>query len=168
MEKLKGNERKVTTGLLIIYLLVITWIIVFKMTFSFKELPHFRNVNVIPFAGSAVINNQIDFVEIIGNVLIFFPFGLYLSMLKPNWSFLKKVIPIAAVSLFFEAIQFIFSIGGTDITDLMGNTLGGVTGIGIYYMLCKLFKEKTDRRINVFASIGTTFVIILLIVFVKT
>lgn len=168
LEKLKWSEKKITMGLLIIYLLVITWIIVFKMTFSFQELPHFRNVNLIPFAGSAIINNQIDIVEIISNVLIFVPFGLYLSMLKPNWSFLKKVTPVATVSLFFEGIQFIFSIGGTDITDLMGNILGGVIGIGIYYILYRLLKEKTNRRLNIFASIGTTFIILLLIVFVNT
>lgn len=168
LEKLKCRERNVTTGLFIIYLLVMTWIIVFKMTFSFQELPDFRNINLIPFAGSAIINDQIDFREIISNVVIFIPFGIYISMLKPNWSFLKKVAPITAVSLLFEGIQFIFSIGGTDITDLMGNTLGGVIGIGIYYMLYRLLKEKTNEKLNVFASIGTTFIILLLILLVNT
>lgn len=153
-------------SLLVIYLLVLTWIILFKMSFSFQELPNFRNINLIPFAGSVIVNNQIDFSEIIDNVLIFIPFGIYISMLKPDWSFLKRVLPIAGVSLLYEVLQFIFAIGGTDITDFIGNTLGGMIGIGIYLVLCRLLKTKTDKVLNVLASIGTvgvTFLLVLLV-----
>ncbi|WP_240549812.1 VanZ family protein [Metabacillus dongyingensis] len=79
------------------------------MQFSFQDLPDFRGINLIPFAGSVIVNNQIDFNEIIFNVLAFIPFGIYISMLKPNWSFLKKIAVIAGVSLLFEVLQFIFA-----------------------------------------------------------
>lgn len=59
-------------------------------------------------------------------------------MLKSNWSFIKKIIPIFLTSLIVEILQYIFAVGATDITDLIGNTLGGVIGIGIFYLLIKL------------------------------
>lgn len=153
-------------SLLVIYLVVVTWIILFKMTFSFQELPSFRNINLIPFAGSLIVNNQIDFSEIINNVLIFVPFGIYINMLKPDWSLLKKVAPIASISLLFEVIQFIFAIGGTDITDFIGNTFGGLIGISIHLVLCKFFKTKTNQILNALALIGTVCVVALLILLV--
>lgn len=68
------------------------------MAFSVNELTHLRNVNLIPFADSTIINNRIDFDEIIQNLIIFIPFGIYLSMLKPNWTWIKRIVPIASVS----------------------------------------------------------------------
>ena len=96
----------------------------------------------------------------------FIPFGIYISMLKPNWSFLKKIVPIAGVSLLFEVLQFIFAIGASDITDLMGNTLGGIIGVGVYIVFCKLFSTKVNKILNVLASIGTIciFALVLLLI----
>ncbi|WP_027701261.1 VanZ family protein [Metaclostridioides mangenotii] len=161
MEKSKNNQNILTAGLLVVYLFVLTWIILFKMQFSFQELPHFsREINLIP-TGSVNVNNQIDYSQIIYNVLAFIPFGIYISMLKPNWSFLKKIVPIAGVSLLFETLQFIFAIGVSDITDLIGNTLGGIIGVGVYFVFFKLFSTKTNKILNVLASIGTCIVALL-------
>ncbi|MBM6614993.1 VanZ family protein [Desemzia sp. RIT804] len=169
MKKSKHNQHKLTAGLLVAYLVILTWIILFKMQFSFQDLRHFtdfREINLIPFAGSVRVDNQIDFNEIILNVFAFIPFGIYISMLKPNWSFLKKVLPIAGMSLLFEVLQFIFAIGGSDITDLLGNTLGGIIGVGVYLVFCKLFNTKANTILTVLALIGTIsiFVLVLLLV----
>ncbi|WP_249598710.1 VanZ family protein [Peribacillus frigoritolerans] len=162
MEKSKKQSKKITAGLLAVYLFALTWIIVFKMQFSFQGLPDFREINLIPFAGSANVNNQIDFNEIIYNVLAFIPFGIYISMLKSNWSFLKRITVIAGVSLLFEGLQFIFAIGASDITDFMGNTLGGIIGVGVY----KLFSTKATKILNVLASIGTICIVTLLLLLI--
>lgn len=154
-----NNQKKLTSILFIIYIFVLTWIILFKMQFTLKALPHLRGINLIPFAGSTIINGKLDFDEILNNVLVFIPFGLYLSMLKYNWSFLKKVINIACTSLLFEIMQFIFAIGATDITDLIGNTLGGVIGCILYIIFFKALKSKTNKILNILAIIGTIFVI---------
>lgn len=162
MSRLKESQNKLTIGLLVIYLIVMTWIIVFKMAFSFQELPNLRGINLIPFGQSAITNGQVDTSEIVMNILIFVPFGIYLSMLKPDWKFIKKVILIAAVSLLFEITQYIFAIGGTDITDLIGNTLGGIIGIGVYYVLSRFIKKRyTNKLLNILASIGTIGFIVL-------
>ncbi|MBL4931186.1 VanZ family protein [Clostridium paridis] len=164
MEINKNNQAKLTFGLFVVYFLVLIWIILFKLQLSFNTLPHFRGVNLIPFAGSVIRNNQLDYTEIILNIIVFMPFGLYLSMIKHNWSFCKKIITIAGVSLLFELLQFIFAIGGTDITDLISNTLGGAVGIGCYMVFSKILKEKTNKILNILALIGTISIISLGIV----
>jgi glycopeptide antibiotics resistance protein len=166
MEKSKNTQKRITAGLLAVYLFALTWIIVFKMQFSFQGLPDFREINLIPFAGSANVNNQIDFNEIIYNVLAFIPFGIYISMLKSNWSFLKRITVIAGVSLLFEGLQFIFAIGASDITDFMGNTLGGIIGVGVYIVFCKLFSTKANKILNVLALIGTICIVALLLLLI--
>ena len=153
------SQRKLTWILFIISVFVLVWIILLKMQFTLKGLPHLRGVNLIPFAGSVIINGKMDFDEIINNVLIFIPFGLYICMLKSNWSFLKKIVPIALTSLALEILQFIFAVGATDITDLIGNTLGGVIGCLIYMVFYKLLKDKTNKVLNILACIGTIGVI---------
>ncbi|MFJ7853387.1 VanZ family protein [Peribacillus frigoritolerans] len=166
MEKSKDNQKRITACLLAVYLFALTWIIVFKMQFSFQGLPDFREINLNPFAGSANVNNQIDFKEIIYNVLAFIPFGIYISMLKSNWSFLKRITVIAGVSLLFEGLQFIFAIGASDITDFMGNTLGGIIGVGVYIVFYKLFSTKATKILNVLASIGTICIVVLLLLLI--
>ena len=166
MGKSKNNQNKITAGLFAVYLFALTWIIVFKMQFSIQGLPDFREINLIPIAGSVSVNNQIDFIEIILNVLAFIPFGIYISMLKPNWSFLKKIAVIAGVSLVFEVLQFIFAIGASDITDFLGNTLGGIIGIGVYIVFCRLFSTKANKILNVLTSIGVIFLVALVLILI--
>ena len=158
MEKAKNDHAKLTFVLFAVYFVALVWIILFKIQFSFDTLPHFRALNLIPFAGATVRTNR---PEMIMNVLIFIPFGLYLSMLKPLWPFWKRVLPMAGASLLFEALQYVFAIGGTDITDFIGNTLGGIVGIGFYVVLSKRLKEKTTKVLNTLALIGTLCVILL-------
>ncbi|WP_174567630.1 VanZ family protein, partial [Gottfriedia acidiceleris] len=100
-------------------------------------------------------------------VLAFIPFGIYISMLKPNWSFLKKIAVIAGVSLLFEVLQFTFAIGASDITDLLGNTLGGIIGIGVYIVFCRLFSTKVNKILNVLTSIGVIFLVALVLVLIS-
>lgn len=162
------KQHILTTCLLIVYLIILTWIILLKMQFSMQELDHFRGVNLIPFHKSVISNNRIDFSEIYENILVFVPFGLYVSMLKSKWSFLKKVAPIAGMSLLYEVMQFIFAIGASDITDLIGNTLGGTLGIAIYLVVSRVFKAefKRNRVLNIIALIGTICIVALLAVLV--
>lgn len=151
-----------TRGLLAIYLFILTWIILFKVTLNFSQLDYSRNINLIPFNDSTITNGQVNVKEIVYNVLVFIPVGIYITMLKPEWSFVKKITPCFWVSLLFEVLQFIFAIGASDITDLIGNTLGGIIGIGIFYILQKIFKTKTIKLLNILALISTIVIIILL------
>ena len=151
------QNRKLTKVLLMVYLLALTWIILLKLQVDFSNLRdmNYRSVNLIPFAGSVIVNGRVNVSEILLNIAAFVPFGIYVSMLKPDGGFWKMVLPIFCVSLFYEAMQYVLAIGGSDITDLIGNTLGGVVGIGVFAVLYRLFGRKVIKVLNVLALIGT-------------
>ncbi|MBP3930410.1 MAG: VanZ family protein [Peptostreptococcaceae bacterium] len=153
---MKNNrQRNLTRILFAVYFLILVWILLFKMSFSLDELYKNRSINLIPFMGSVVANGRIYINEIIDNILVFIPIGIYICMLKEDWSILRKISVGFFISLGIEVLQFILAIGATDITDLLGNTLGGIIGIGVFYLFSKLFKNKTNSIINILALIAT-------------
>lgn len=157
MERKKGNT--LTIVLFFIYLIILTWIIVFKMQVTFADLGHYRNINLIPFGESVIVNNRIDVSEMFMNVLAFGPMGVYLSMMEPGESFLRKLLPIFFISLTYEVMQYVLAVGASDITDLIMNTLGGAVGIAVFYCIQKIFKENTVKILNILALCGTLILI---------
>lgn len=156
------NDKKFTMVLAAIYLILLTWIILMKLQFSFADLPHFRGINLIPFHASVIVNGQIDPDEILNNFIVFLPIGLYTCMLRPNWNLLQKVCPALFLSLLYEVLQYVFAIGASDITDLISNTLGGFAGVLLYELLSVFLKKRTNRILNIAAAVCT----ILLITFI--
>lgn len=156
------KQRNLTMILFIVYFCILIWILLFKMSFSFDELYKSRSINIIPFSGSVIVNGKFYINEIINNILVFIPVGTYTCMLKQEWSILKKVSVAFFISLAIEVLQFILSIGATDITDLIGNTIGGIIGIGIFYLFTKIFKNKAINILNILASIATVVLVGLL------
>ena len=142
--------------LFIIYCVLLIWIILFKLSFSTNEITNLVKVNpinLIPFRYYNGTRNHLK--EIIQNVIIFIPIGIYLKMLSKNN---KQVILYGFIfSLVLEISQFIFKLGACDITDIITNTSGTILGLLGYLLLVKLFKNK-DRINNVLkiiALIGT-------------
>lgn len=162
MAGIKPKKRNTLTLVLFaIYLLVLTWLILFKLQFSIPEMTEGRIINLIPLLGSFNDNGVIRFSEIRDNILAFIPLGIYICMLKAPWPFVKKVLTIIGLTFVFEMIQFIFAIGRADITDVISNTLGGIIGIGIYALLSKALKGRTNKVINVLAAVFTILVLLL-------
>lgn len=159
--KQTSRSNTLTILLLIIYLIVLTWIILLKFSFTFQDLPHFRNINLVPYGDSLVTNGRVSFHEILMNMVVFIPLGLYLSMLKSDWSLWKRFAPAVGISLLYEILQFIFAIGASDITDLINNSLGGAVGCLLYCLFKKCFSDKANRILNVLACIGTIAFIVL-------
>ncbi len=153
------KQKSLTVGLLAAYLIVLTWIIVFKMQLDFSEFAHYRHVNLIPFGGALVVNGRIDVSEMLLNVAVFVPFGVYLCMLGGQGDWLKKAVPVLGVSLAYEAAQYILAVGGSDVTDLLLNTAGGILGFALFGVLQKLLKGRTVPVLNLLALVGTIFVL---------
>lgn len=81
------ESKKITKILCIIYLLFLTWIILFKMSTSLEELPHIRNINLVPFGESVIVNGRISFAEMLDNVVAFVPFGIFTGILLEKSAF---------------------------------------------------------------------------------
>ncbi len=149
------KQNTLTIVLFAIYMLILTGIILFKLPFYSEISDGIRVINLIPLQGSFDADGVILLREIIYNILLFIPLGIYIGMLKSEWSFVKKVLPVIGLSLLFEGTQFIFAMGRTDITDILGNTLGGILGIGIYALLFRIFTSRTVKVVNILALIVT-------------
>lgn len=148
------QSKRITLGLFIFYLIALTWIIIFKAQLSFESLPHIRNINLIPFSEPVIINGKPYLKEIFLNVLAFIPLGLFIHVLWEQKSLLIRILPIISTSLLFEAIQYTFAIGASDITDVISNSLGGIIGVIIAVVLSKISSKNWIKIINIFCLIG--------------
>lgn len=162
MRKKQGEKTNFLVPILfIIYIMLLVWIILFKLEFSISKLDTYRVINLIPFYYDNEIGMTFHLKEVLENVAIFIPFGIYLSMITCRLSFKVKVLLIFAVSFALEIFQYILAIGGTDITDLITNTCGGIIGICFYWLAVKIFrtKKRADSIIIILATVVTVAVI---------
>lgn len=116
----------------------------------------YERVNFIPF------HTISDFIfakepglalgNVLGNVLLFIPMGIFLSLHRPSKSGLKHFLMVILTSSLVEVLQGIFRIGVFDIDDILLNSLGGLIGILIYKLLKYTFKEKSAKSIAILVS----------------
>ncbi len=159
------KTNKLTTALFLVYLIAIFWIIVFKFNISFSYIENDRSVNLIPYLEPFILNKPMNYWEIILNIFIFLPLGIYAGVLFKKWRFGEKLLLFFSISFLCEISQFIFGIGAFDITDLINNTLGGLIGLFIFQVVEKTFNnsDKARKFINIIATIGTILIILFLL-----
>ena len=132
-----------------VYLLLLTWLVLFKFAFAIEEIPHLRQLNLIPFLYETSVKPIMHIKEVVYNILVFVPAGVYFTAFLGERKWWKGIGASFLISLSFEIIQWIFSIGVSDITDLLGNTLGGVLGTLLFVLFGKILSKKRMRVINV-------------------
>lgn len=85
--------------------------------------------------------------QVIGNILMFIPLGFLLPLVfKSLSSFKKNFQVIFFFSLSIEFIQYFIG-RSSDIDDLILNTLGGMVGYTIYFIVFKLFSLKDKEEL---------------------
>ncbi|GMK41420.1 membrane protein, VanZ family [Paenibacillus sp. CCS19] len=112
-----------------------------------------RSINLIPFrsiseflSGSSANLARFAFGNVVGNILIFIPIGVYLSVLKSNKRVLTNLSMILVMTLLVEIIQGLAGIGTADIDDILLNSLGGWIGILVYKLL--LFTLREEKKVH--------------------
>lgn len=156
--ELRKSKIHLSHILFILYCLLIVWIVVFKTSFSFREIESLvkpRSINLIPFYYDEEVSTRFHLREVLLNVILFLPFGVYLKMLDTVSR--KAVLYGFFFSAAMELCQFTFGLGAADITDLITNTLGTAAGVCMYAILLKLFKNKAkvDRVLSLLALTAT-------------
>lgn len=139
----------------VLYIFLLTWIIVFKFRIDIRNLRYLRTINLIPFKENAL-------KEILINIFLFIPYGMYLRELTKKKSLTVGIIILT--SFIFEVLQYILHIGISDITDVMMNTLGGMVGILLISILEKKRENSKglDNSIKYLLSIIPFIIIFLL------
>ena len=142
------RPRRLTVFVFIIYMLLLCWLVLFKLATGLEGIPHMRSVNLVPYGGSLRGGDSYFYAEILLNVLCFVPLGVYARIFQRWRSFWRAALPCLALSLAFEAAQYAFAIGVTDVTDVIGNTLGGVLGIALYRAAKRPFPRRAELLFN--------------------
>lgn len=79
---------------------------------------------------------RLSIVNLLGNVLMFVPLGLFLPRLWPRLcEFRRFLMSVAAVILIIELLQLFTLLGSCDIDDLILNVLGAAIGYRIYKLI---------------------------------
>lgn len=133
------NISKKTNILLFLYIFTLTFLILFKLSLDIPSLVTTRSINLIPFYYDKETTFHLK--EIIENILIFIPLGLLLKM--KDLSSQKIFLLGFLLSFTYEFLQYIFSIGAADITDIIANTIGAILGSLVYYILSHFIHNKS-------------------------
>ena len=157
-------EKVLPRTLLTAYLLVLTWLILFKFSFDLTSVlidHQSQSVNLIPFVDGGSR-------EMIDNIIVFIPFGLLLSVNLKQTGFWEKLFYIFTFSLAAEVIQFVLAIGTTDITDVIANTFGGLLGLTFYKLTKKYIdSKKIDLVITVIGTVLLLSLVLLRVLFLR-
>lgn len=62
----------------------------FRTKRQYYHIRAFSYINLIPFKESMIVIGQLEIEEIIYNILVFVPLGVYVSIIFNKWSFRKK------------------------------------------------------------------------------
>ena len=121
--------KRVEKIFLMLYLLLLGWGILFKFQIQLMIFTYgYRYFNVIPYQDLArTVQGDIEWREILFNILAFLPFGFFLRRNR----LVAVLLAGVSLSLAFEIVQFTLAIGMFDITDIIHNALGTMTG---YYL----------------------------------
>ncbi|MBG9374626.1 VanZ family protein [Panacibacter sp. DH6] len=163
METYKNSANNFTKVLLVVYAGILCWILLFKLGVHFSYMNE-RSVNLVPFYDIVNNNGEGGMAEMLLNVLIFLPPGIYIGLLYTQWTYGKKVLLLFLTSLAFECIQFVCKTGAFDVTDIVTNTTGAAIGLYIFKAIEKLFNNsmRAQQCINILAAAGTIVLLILL------
>ena len=124
-----------------------------KLLFLSRAPGSERSVNLVPFASIANYSSshargagRIAFANVVGNILIFIPLGVYASWLRNRASAWVTMLTVASVSVAVEIIQGVFGVGASDIDDVILNSVGGLIGILTFMLLSAILRERSRVR----------------------
>lgn len=137
-------KRRMLVAAFAVYLVLLAWIILWKLAVPWiggaAFLPH--PIKLVPFfpEGDAGASAPL---EVLVNVALFVPFGVYLRLLAPRWRWWAVTGVFVGASLLLETTQHLLSIGSFDISDVISNTIGGLLGVGLFALAHRRFRART-------------------------
>ena len=135
---------------------VLAFYIVLLICILFRQRHAARSANWIPLRGilafltgtdlttgstaQAVFIKGLALSNLLGNIVIFVPVGVYAHLLSKKKAAWRSVLLVVAISMAVEVVQYVFMLGIGDIDDVILNGIGGLAGVLVYqgiYRLCR-------------------------------
>jgi glycopeptide antibiotics resistance protein len=138
----KNTSKTEGRVLLLAYLGFISYF-AFLSRIAGRQRLQINRYNLIPFRSirlyfSAAENTGMAsfIINILGNLIVFMPVGLFVPYFLENVKGLKGTFRVGLIGFFFslwvETMQYVFSVGVFDVDDLILNTIGALLGLLIY------------------------------------
>lgn len=156
------NKQKCVLYKELIALSFIIYILCLFQVVTFQDDVTWSSNNFIPFKEIFRYNigSRLFFKNVIGNMLMFLPYGLFISFyLKNEKPWLTLILTFIA-SFSIELVQLV--IGRVfDIDDIILNLLGGSLGFFIYYLMRKVWEKLPSVfKSDIFLNIISVFILI--------
>ena len=149
-------------------LLFMTYLLVLFRLVTSQDLSALHSTNLIPFreilryeVGTSEFNKQV-----IGNILLFIPFGFFIS----NYCKIKKLDIITIVSLLsslvIESVQHFIG-RSFDVDDIILNVVGGIIGFLLYISLNAIRNHLPKfLRKDWFLNLISIIIIVLIVLYI--
>jgi glycopeptide antibiotics resistance protein len=144
-------------ALFAVYLVLLVWTVLWKL-----EAPWVGGatmVKLVPFVSTDRAGASAP-VEVVVNVALFVPFGLYLGLLAPARRRWVAPAAVAGTSLALEVAQYLLGVGRSDSTDLVVNTAGGLAGLGLLALARRMLGARTQAVMTRACSVGTAITLL--------
>lgn len=158
---IKNREKFVLYKELIALSFIIYILCLFQVV-TFQDNVTWSGNNFIPFREILRYNigSRLFFKNVIGNMIMFTPYGLFISFYLKNEKPWLTIILTLVASFSIELVQMV--IGRVfDIDDILLNILGGSLGFGIYYLGCKIWEKLPSVfKSEIFLNVLSIFILI--------
>jgi glycopeptide antibiotics resistance protein len=154
-------------ALFAVYLVLLAWLVLWKLQMPYVGEGALRHIKLVPFASTAE-DGASEPLEVIANVMLFVPFGLYLGLIAPSWPWWRLAGVVAGTSLLFEVTQWVLSVGSCDITDLVVNTAGGLAGLGLLALARRRLHDRTGTVMTRVCAIATVLFVLAAGIFIAS
>ena len=139
---MRGRIKRFCTTLFLSYLLSV----IYLTLFTFNHYVYGKSVNLIFFDSIKLMLASKDLLliikNILGNLILFFPLGFFLPILRKRFRKFWTILGIGFFSsLLIEACQYEFAQRIFDVDDILLNTIGAIVG-WIFYKFLNSIKEK--------------------------
>ena len=151
----KKTLRRAGLVLFVLYMAALIYFLFFADWYGHTPGKHWEyRYNLIPLReirrfwnARGVLSAKAVFLNLVGNVAGFIPFGFFLPVISRRLSHPAVVILLAlAVSASVEVIQLVTRTGCFDVDDILLNTLGAAIGYLICRVIRKAYRNVEEER----------------------
>ncbi len=140
--RLKTKIRMAAVVLMVFYIAALAYVCFFSERYGRTVSDTYR-YNLQPFREISrflTYRETIGFrgfvINLFGNIVVFMPWGFMVPVIRKRvYKFWYTVASTFLLSLCIETIQLVTRVGSFDVDDLILNTLGGIAGFLVYFIV---------------------------------
>ena len=146
MGKTKRNKQhSVARIFFVVYCAVMLWLLFGQ---RMNQQPSAKSINLIPLDTLKLYANLMQsnsgylvrhaYVNLVGNVVMFIPFGIFLPQIWVKLrSFFKVLALTVLVVIAIEGLQYLTALGSCDVDDVILNVPGALFGYIFWSIFCQ-------------------------------